>query len=295
MSGMPWVKLHTDVLDDVKFNRLNATAQILFFKLIALAGECDTEGYLIDGSVKYNPEDIAWRLHMDPVEVARSLNELIEADMVEYDPKIEALLLVHFAERQGRPQEEKRAGWRERQDSHRGNAAERKNVTRDNKVTNEGVTPLEEEEEKRESREEGEGEKPAPPQYPDDFPFENMMPKEYDRVPELKLYKRVTKRIPGTLQLKEIVLAIRRNALRERDLVEPWRQWAILHAYRPDSLVWLTEWVPAVKRGEKPWEFKRNGGQAETVPKARTPNQVSPEQVLKDLMAGQNAKPSVAQ
>ncbi len=262
MSGMPWIKLSTDILDDVKLARMNDATVVMFVKLIALAGICDAEGYLVDGSTKYTMEDIAWRFHRDEVEVAQAMQELAAANMVTFDEQHGAFLVIHFSERQGRPQEEKRAAWRERQDKVR-------SVTRDSKESHAGVTPLEESrvEKSREEEEEEERERESDtptPKYPDDFPFDTLMPAQYDRVDELKTFRRVTKRMPGTLQLTEIVLTIRRNKLRERDLVEPWRQWAILNGYRQDSLVWLTEWAVKAKAGEKPWERKVKQPQAET-------------------------------
>lgn len=83
-----------------------------------------------------------------------------------------------------------------------------------------------------------------------------MMPGQYDRVPELKLYHEVTRRIPGALQLTEIVRAVREGQLEKKSLTEAFRHW-IIRDYNPGNLAWLIEWAPAVQRGEKPWEWKR--------------------------------------
>jgi len=269
MSGMPWVKLYSEFLDDPKLARLDDQVKLRFVQLLLLAGECDAEGYLVSGTYKMTLDDLAWRLRI-PFEVCEhDIHELQEHGMVTYDEALGAFLVVKFADRQGRSQEEKRAEWRERQDRFRDKQPEPEpvttagtGVTRDKPVTN---APRVEKsrEEKRRGRAEGEGILPAENSlaearsvYPDNFDFATLMPGQYDHIPELKIFKRVTKRTPGSLQLEEIVKTIRQYKFAERDLVEPWRQWAVLHAYKAESLVWLTEWAPAAQRGEKPWEHK---------------------------------------
>jgi hypothetical protein len=140
----------------------------------------------------------------------------------------------------------------------------------------------------------GKSSKSKPLEYPLDYDWEMLMPIDYQRVPELKLFAKVTGgRYPPHALLGEVVQTIRTGCLSEKDLSTAYRKW-VWKGFKTENLGWLSDWAPAVKKGEQPWEFKRPGGQAETVPKPRQPNQVSPEQSLKDLLAGQNAKPSMA-
>ena len=164
-TAMPWVKIYSEFIHDSKIGRLPATAQLLFVKLIIVAGEADADGYLINGEDAMTPQDLAWHMHIDEAQLVIDL-ELLKASKLIKDED-GYLLVVNFAKRQGRPQSEKREMWRERKARSRaktnsepvGHPEDKTNVTRESRVTLEGqqeshasVTPLEGEGEK--SREE---------------------------------------------------------------------------------------------------------------------------------------------
>jgi hypothetical protein len=150
------------------------------------------------------------------------------------------------------------------------------------------VDPLLNKDSNKDLKKEREG-KTARPVFEDDFNFELLMPRDYRKVPELALYQKVTKLTPGTLQLNEIVRAIRTHQLTEAHLTECWRNWAILNGYRVGNLAWLVEWAPRFKAGERPWERKSNGSGASGRVMGRDApalkNTVRPEDILADLEA----------
>ena len=115
LSGMPWVKLYIELIDDPRMGRLAKSERLLFMNLLMLAGECDAEGALVKGEMPLTVEDLSWRLR-DP-DVEKDLGTLRGAGLVECH---DGVLCVHnFANRQGRPQSERRAQWRERQQRRR--------------------------------------------------------------------------------------------------------------------------------------------------------------------------------
>lgn len=118
MSSMPWVKIWTEMLDDHKFGRLDDAAKWRFVQLCLLAGECDAEGYFANGEQVMGPEDIAWRLRLDPGQLAEELVALDSIGLISSDDG-GAIFVTNFAKRQGRPQHEKRKLWRERKQRQR--------------------------------------------------------------------------------------------------------------------------------------------------------------------------------
>ena len=110
-SGMPWIKLYNEFLDDPKVGRLTPGQQLLFIKLLLVAGECDAEGLLSNGDNPLTFDDIAWRLRFDTDLLAEHWQALELAGLVETQED-GSLLIIKFAERQGRPQSEKREQWR---------------------------------------------------------------------------------------------------------------------------------------------------------------------------------------
>lgn len=166
--GMPWVKLYTDFLDDPKVGFLSDAAQLLFVKLILMAGECDAEGYIANGETPLTQQQIAWRLRIAPESFAAALAELAQAGLVREDDGL--ILVTNFQKRQDRSQSEKREMWRERKRRQR----EAQNVTRESRVNHACVSPLEgEKNREREEREEDPidgadapsptGDRPSPP------------------------------------------------------------------------------------------------------------------------------------
>lgn len=197
--GYPWVKLWLDILDDVKLGRLEERLQLLYIKLILLAGECDAGGGLIVGSNPMTLEDIAWRLRLSPGSHAgvTSDSRVTHADVtkqLESDinrmckPDLKLLVMdrgvitvTKFSERQGPAQAEKREKWRARQNRRREQVKDNEGtttltegkadvtpvspgshagVTRDSRVTHASVT-LKESESEEDKEQDKEEEPPA--------------------------------------------------------------------------------------------------------------------------------------
>ena len=117
-SGMPWVKLYTEFLDDPKVGFLDELAQLLLVKLFLLAGECDAEGYLANGEELLTKEHVAWRLRIPGQEFCQRWAALEDKGFVAEEDD-GALLIVKFQDRQGRSQSEKREQWRNRKRKQR--------------------------------------------------------------------------------------------------------------------------------------------------------------------------------
>src|SRR3990167_612210 len=107
-TSMPWVKLYTDFLDDRKIGLLPDILKLRFIQLVLVAGECDAEGYIIDGAGPLSIKDIAWRLRMDPEQLGQEISELTGAGLLSEDVDTGALLIINFSKRQGRSRSEKR-------------------------------------------------------------------------------------------------------------------------------------------------------------------------------------------
>ena len=133
-SPMPWVKIYTDFLDDRKIGRLDDVLKLRFIQLILLAGECDADGYLIDGAGFMSASDIAWRLRVDPASLVLEMDELKTNNLLSLDD-MGAWLVINFSKRQDRPQAVKRAEWRDRQRIHRDNFKTEAIVTSESPVT----------------------------------------------------------------------------------------------------------------------------------------------------------------
>ena len=116
-SPMPWIKLYTETLDDTKFGTLSDGLKWRFVELCLLAGQCDAEGYLVNGEETMTIDDIAWRLRRDPEDLAADLEILKQRGFIAYEDG--AWLVTNFGRRQGRPQHERREVWRRRKQEQR--------------------------------------------------------------------------------------------------------------------------------------------------------------------------------
>lgn len=119
MSGMPWIKVFTEILDDVKMLRLSDPQKWRFVQLILLAGECDAEGFIVKGDIAMTVTDIAWRLRIDEGDLQKDLELLKSNHLMEFDQEESAWFVEKFSDRQGRSQAGKRKQWRKRQRKHR--------------------------------------------------------------------------------------------------------------------------------------------------------------------------------
>lgn len=134
MSSMPWIKLYTEILNDPKMGRMPDHVWRRAIEIFLIAGEYDQDGILPD------IEDMCWKLRIDREELLTCLVELQKADIVD-TLEDGTWIVIHFSERQGRPQSEKQEQWRDRQQRFREKKSEsNESVTRDNtqdtKVTN---------------------------------------------------------------------------------------------------------------------------------------------------------------
>lgn len=132
MSSMPWVKLYTEMLDDAKIGRLQDAIKWRFVSLVLLAGECDQDGALMTSDKPMSIDDIAWRMRITREQCETELESLLMCGVIALDGDL--YYLPKFSDRQGRPQSEKRALWRERKARQRESQENQENVTRDSRV-----------------------------------------------------------------------------------------------------------------------------------------------------------------
>ena len=110
-SRLSWIKLYTDILDDPVLGPLSVSAKWRFIELLLLAGQCDAEGYLVDGEQPYTDSDLAWRFRISEEQIQLDLQQLSDAGLIFFDE--DTWLVPNFSKRQGRSQDEKRERWRE--------------------------------------------------------------------------------------------------------------------------------------------------------------------------------------
>lgn len=110
---MPWVKLHTELLRDPRLYRLPESAQLHFFKLLMVAGQCDADGALQMAGVWLTCSEIAWHMNADPAATCSSLDALAASGLLERSG--DGWAVAGWLERQRTRQEDQRAQWRERQ------------------------------------------------------------------------------------------------------------------------------------------------------------------------------------
>lgn len=264
-SSMPWIKLWTEFPDDPKLRRCSEGSQLLFLKLLALAGQCDAEGYLVNGDAPLLAEDIAWRLRIEVERTEGLIDELLQAELLENDEGY--LLIPNFSKRQGRSQMQKRAKWAERQQRHRAKMTETVtgdivDVTSDNNNSHADVTLPEGEKRERRGREEEEGEPAAPALETPTTPKQAMMH------PDIQVFREVSGRIPGLREYELVIQTVqllRQKVPEETALVAYlgpfWVAWSGRKTrdgrpYDASSLVWLTEWAV---NGQIPPAYTPNG------------------------------------
>lgn len=99
----PWVKLWCDALDSRKLSRVGDHGELLFYRLLMLAGECGGSGIIPDGSA----EDIAWRFRMDEDDAERALKAIHSVGLIQWDGHV--IQLVSWADRQSADTDAERA------------------------------------------------------------------------------------------------------------------------------------------------------------------------------------------
>ena len=88
-----WVKIYTESLHDRKIRKLSERDQLVFFKLVLLAGYEDLEGALP------SIEDISLELYMKESEIKKSLRNLIDAGLL-YQNEDNVIIVTNFEKRQ---------------------------------------------------------------------------------------------------------------------------------------------------------------------------------------------------
>jgi hypothetical protein len=116
--SMPWVKVHTRLLDDPRFGRLPDATKARYFMLTMLAGRLDAGGVFYKNGEPLSLEEIAWALHSDVATIQTDLDLLTGCGLMIVNGN--GPELTRFMDEQGPSQEEKRAAWRARQNKHRG-------------------------------------------------------------------------------------------------------------------------------------------------------------------------------
>lgn len=139
-APMPWIKLHTSLLNDERILELTDSARARYYELLMLAGIKDAGGELIRNDGKpMTVANLAVQLRISTDRVEADLKELIGNGLVTSDNGLFAL--TGFAETQGPTQAEKRIEWAERQQRNR-RVKKEDDVTRDTDVTHSDVTRL---------------------------------------------------------------------------------------------------------------------------------------------------------
>lgn len=113
MSNLPWIKLYTEIINDDKLGFVDDQLKWRFVQLLALAGDCDAEGYLCSTSHPLSTKSIAYRLRLSCDQLQADLEVLAENDLIRFEAESGAWLIPSFARRQERPQADLRAHWRE--------------------------------------------------------------------------------------------------------------------------------------------------------------------------------------
>jgi hypothetical protein len=145
---MPWVKLRTNFLEDIRFARLADSAKCRFFELLMLAGKLDAGGYFFEAGHELTDEELAWKLRLQTDALQSDLAALESASLLHRNGR--SWCIPGFEEEQGPAQADKRAAWADRQKKHREGHA---NVTSDNIVTGSNVTLTESESESESDKE----------------------------------------------------------------------------------------------------------------------------------------------
>lgn len=82
MSGMPWSKLHTDKLHDIRILRLTDQARGDYFMLQMLAAELNNGGLFIENGMPLSERDIAIKLRMEEKRIKQTFKELKDARLI---------------------------------------------------------------------------------------------------------------------------------------------------------------------------------------------------------------------
>lgn len=100
MSEVKWIKLKTDMFDDKKIRMIEIMPEadailIVWIRLITMAGECNSNGYIYFTESKPYTDDMLAALFNKPVSIIRlALKTFLDFKMVEIDDR--GIYLVNF-------------------------------------------------------------------------------------------------------------------------------------------------------------------------------------------------------
>lgn len=131
-APMPWVKLHTTRLDNVRFNRLPDPAKWRWTQLTMLAGRLDAGGSLVLDGKPMEDDEIAWQLRIELDDWRQDSQLLVDNGFLVRNGH--GWQLTDFMDEQGPDGKhaDQREQWRSRQERHR---LAKRSVTRDTPVS----------------------------------------------------------------------------------------------------------------------------------------------------------------
>ncbi len=141
MPYLPWIKLHIDIIANPKLYLLSESQRWRFVQLLALAGECNSEGYLRLADVPLTPDYLAWRLHANAKVIFRDLQALSRVGLVVLDETTSAWMIPGFADRQARQSEAAREYWRDQKRRRRGKSQETKDEDLEDEAPSQPADP----------------------------------------------------------------------------------------------------------------------------------------------------------
>ena len=80
---MKWLRLYTEIIDDIKVLKMHPKLFKFFIFLLLLASECDQ-----DGTISLSKKDISWRLRTSLKNTNLYLNELKNLNIITENPMI---------------------------------------------------------------------------------------------------------------------------------------------------------------------------------------------------------------
>ncbi len=141
MPHLTWIKLHVDIIANPKLYQLSESQRWRFVQLLALAGECNSEGYLLNAGVPLTPDYLAWRLRTNANVIHRDLQALSKVDLVVLDEASGAWMIPGFEGRQTRQSEETREYWREQKRRRQATSQRAKGKDLENKASTQPASP----------------------------------------------------------------------------------------------------------------------------------------------------------
>jgi hypothetical protein len=119
MPYLPWIKLYTDIIANPKLYQLSEPRRWRFVQLLALAGECDSQGYLVISGVPLTPDYLAWRLLVNLETMQNDLRALANLELIVLDEVRKTRMIPSFSLKQGRPSEKQKEKWRSQKQRQR--------------------------------------------------------------------------------------------------------------------------------------------------------------------------------